>query len=104
MITTNKVQQTLSKKAVNNTSLVQAVNEMTIHLNAEYIVWKLDPSKPFYKFSMRDIKQNVRAVATLTNGERRCLGKILVEMVSTIPNNIKSLGPNSANHQQYVFV
>lgn len=104
MITTNKVQQTLSKKTVNNTSLIQAVNDTTIYLNAEYILWTLYSSKPFYIFSMRDIKQNVPSVANLTNGERRCLGKILVEMVSTIPNNIKSLGPNSANHQQYVFV
>lgn len=104
MITTNKVQQTLSKKAVNNTRLRKAVNEMTRYLNAEYIVWQLNTSKPYHMFTMSDIKQNVPSVANLTNGERRCLGKILVEMVSTIPNNIKSLGPNSANHQQYVFI
>lgn len=104
MITTKNSQKMLVKKAVNNTRLRKAVDDMTLYLNAEYIVWKLDTSKPFYKFSMRDIKQNVRSVATLTNGERRCLGKILVAIVSTLPHNIQSLGPNSANHQQYAFI
>lgn len=104
MITIKNVQQTLSKKAVNNTSLIQAVNDITIFLNAEYLLWKLDPSKPYYKFGMGDIKQNVQSVAALTNGERRCLGKILVKLVLTKPNNIRALGANSANHQQYVFI
>lgn len=104
MITTNNVQKTLVKKGVNNTSLRKAVYDMTMYLNAEYIVWELDTSKPYYRFSMSDIKQNVRSVAALTNGERRCLGKILLELVSAIPTNISALGANSANHQQYAFV
>lgn len=104
MITINNVQKKLVKKGVNNINLRKAVDDMTLYLNAEYIGWKHDTSIPFYKFSMRDIKQNVQSVAALTNGERRCLGKILVNLVLTTPNNIRALGGNSANHQQYAFI